>query len=77
MGSELLPCGCYDGPFSAEDQTLVSVRCYRHFRHIAAVEGHTLLTREAVAWAYQRAATVAVKVKGRGKMATSIKTKRR
>lgn len=30
MGGVLKSCGCFDGPWSADDCTLVSVRCVEH-----------------------------------------------
>lgn len=31
MGGELQACGCFDGPLSADDPSLVSVRCDEHY----------------------------------------------
>ena len=45
MGGELKECGCYDGPFSEEDETLVSLRCHKH-RDDGARLGHALGIRE-------------------------------
>lgn len=44
MGGHVQRCGCYDGPFSEENEKLVSIRCEQH-REEPAKEGHAVLFR--------------------------------
>lgn len=45
MGGALKECGCFDGPYSAEEQDrFVSIRCEKH-RDVAPLEGAELLYR--------------------------------
>lgn len=61
MGGELRECGCFDGPWAAEDPTLVSVRCDEHFED-GPLDGYVLMRRNQ--------AGVAVAVRTRASLPT-------
>lgn len=73
MGGELRECGCYDGPLSENDMTLVSVRCGEH-RGNPAIDGYVPMRRNSNG----TTSPVAFARSGRRPaMATSIKTRKR
>lgn len=81
MGGELQECGCFDGPWSAQDETFVSIRCAEHYATVPPLEGFILLDRDTVrlnvasygSW-YEK---IERKKRQRGTMAASIKSRRR
>jgi hypothetical protein len=46
MGGLLKECGCFDGPHTPDDLTLVSVRCDEH-KDEPAIEGYVPMRRNA------------------------------
>jgi len=72
MGGLLQECGCFDGPFSAENPQLISRRCAEH-ADVPAAEGCTLLVSRRER---ERAEIVADRIRAQGRM-TIPKTRRR
>lgn len=72
MGGELRECGCYDGPWSEDDHTFISIRCDDHADEPGEgvpmrrdSDGHALAVHQSG------------QLRARVSMATSIKSKRR